>query len=44
MECDLTRNDGSVNERNYAKEVMGVVLLGTGDMDKARQVRFLLLN
>jgi len=37
IERVLTRDDGSVNEKNQAKEMMGVVLLETGEVDKARE-------
>lgn len=33
----LVRDDGSVSEKNQAKEMMGVVLLETGEVDEARE-------
>lgn len=37
IERVLARDDGSANEKNQAKEMMGVVLLETGEVDKARE-------
>lgn len=37
IERVLARDDGSLNEKNQAKEMMGVVLLETGEVDKARE-------
>lgn len=33
----LVRDDGSMSEKNQAKEMMGVVLLETGEVDEARE-------
>jgi hypothetical protein len=37
IERVLVRDDGSVSEKNQAREMMGVVLLETGEVDKARE-------
>ncbi|KAG1738372.1 uncharacterized protein EDB91DRAFT_1237746 [Suillus paluster] len=43
IERVLARNDGSVNEKNQAREMMGVVLLETGEVDEARELFLTLL-
>ncbi|KAG2369096.1 hypothetical protein BDR07DRAFT_850236 [Suillus spraguei] len=39
----LVRDDGSVSEKNQASEMMGVVLLETGEVDEARELFLTLL-
>ncbi|KAG2075360.1 hypothetical protein BDR04DRAFT_1133368, partial [Suillus decipiens] len=39
----LVRDDGSVSEKNQAREMMGVVLLETGEVDEARELFLTLL-
>lgn len=39
----LVRDDGSTSEKNQAKEMMGVVLLETGEVDEARELFLTLL-
>ncbi|KAG2122774.1 hypothetical protein DEU56DRAFT_69287 [Suillus clintonianus] len=43
IERVLAREDGSVNEKNQAREMMGVVLLETGEVDEARELFLTLL-